>query len=111
MPVASADSAARVAALRFCIRPTGRPRKIVPPAIAPRIRTWAVLTGCKGSLTTMAERHSVDEYLETIYFHAFPIGEYTPRGAGSHPPAHRVAEQLGASPPPARAQVRRRRPR
>ena len=26
----------------------------------------------------MADRHSVDEYLETIYFLAFPIGEYTP---------------------------------
>src|SRR5438045_8603999 len=97
MPVASADSAARVAALRCCSRPTGMPRKIVPPAIAPRIRTWAVLTGCKGSLTTMAERHSVDEYLETIYFLAFPIGEYTPRVAGSPPLASRVAEMLHVS--------------
>ena len=33
----------------------------------------------------MAQGHSVDEYLETIYFLAFPIGEYTPRGAGSPP--------------------------
>src|SRR3954449_4678120 len=97
MPVASADSAARVAAPRFCMRPTGRPRKIVPPAIAPRIRTWGVLTGCKGSLTSMAERHSVDEYLETIYFLAFPIGEYTPHGPGSPPLAARVAEMLGVS--------------
>src|SRR3954453_23965982 len=97
MPVASADRAARVAALRFCMRPTGRPRKIVPPAIAPRIRTWAVLTGCKGSLTSMADRHSVDEYLETIYFPAFPIGEYTPHGPGSPPLAARVAEMLGVS--------------
>src|SRR5438045_3366590 len=97
MPVASADSAARVAALRCCSRPTGMPRKIVPPAIAPRIRTWAVLTGCKGSLTTMAERHSIDEYLETIYFLAFPIGEYTPHGPGSPPLAARVAEMLGVS--------------
>src|SRR5919204_3695646 len=45
----------------------------------------------------MAERHSVDEYLETIYFLAFPIGEYTPRGAGSPPLASRVAEMLGVS--------------
>src|SRR4051794_39673511 len=97
MPVASADSAARAAPLRFCMRPTGRPRKIVPPAIAPRIKTWAVLTGCKGSLTSMAERHSVDEYLETIYFLAFPIGEYTPHGPGSPPLAARVAEMLGVS--------------
>src|SRR3954447_6172829 len=97
IPVASADSAARVASDRFCMRPIGRPRKIVPPAIAPRIRTWAVLTGCKGSLTSMAERHSVDEYLETIYFLAFPIGEYTPHGPGSPPLAARVAEMLGVS--------------
>src|SRR5690348_1809930 len=45
----------------------------------------------------MNERHSVDEYLETIYFLAFPIGEYTPRGAGSPPLASRVAEMLGVS--------------
>src|SRR4051812_24184077 len=45
----------------------------------------------------MAERHSVDEYLETIYFLAFPIGEYTPRGSGSPPLASRVAEMLGVS--------------
>jgi DtxR family Mn-dependent transcriptional regulator len=42
-------------------------------------------------------RHSVDEYLETIYFLAFPIGEYTPKGAGSPPLASRVAEMLGVS--------------
>src|SRR2546430_3689470 len=41
--------------------------------------------------------HSVDEYLETIYFLAFPIGEYTPRGSGSPPLASRVAEMLGVS--------------
>ena len=45
----------------------------------------------------MAERHSIDEYLETIYFLAFPIGEYTPHGAGSPPLASRVAEMLGVS--------------
>ena len=43
------------------------------------------------------ERHSVDEYLETIYFRAFPIGEYTPKGAGSPPLASRVAEMLHVS--------------
>jgi DtxR family Mn-dependent transcriptional regulator len=42
-------------------------------------------------------RHSVDEYLETIYFLAFPIGEYTPKGAGSPPLASRVAEMLRVS--------------
>jgi DtxR family Mn-dependent transcriptional regulator len=41
--------------------------------------------------------HSIDEYLETIYFLAFPIGEYTPHGAGSPPLASRVAEMLGVS--------------
>jgi DtxR family Mn-dependent transcriptional regulator len=45
----------------------------------------------------VAPGHSVDEYLETIYFLAFPIGEYTPRGAGSPPLASRVAEMLGVS--------------
>jgi len=45
----------------------------------------------------MAQGHSVDDYLETIYFLAFPIGEYTPRGAGSPPLASRVAEMLHVS--------------
>lgn len=45
----------------------------------------------------MAQGHSVDEYLETIYFLAFPIGEYRPPGAGSPPLASRVAEMLGVS--------------
>ena len=45
----------------------------------------------------MADRHSIDEYLETIYFLAFPIGEYTPKGSGSPPLASRVAEMLGVS--------------
>jgi Mn-dependent DtxR family transcriptional regulator len=40
--------------------------------------------------------HSVDEYLETIYFLAFPIGEYRP-STGSQAIAARVAEMLGVS--------------
>ncbi len=44
----------------------------------------------------MAQGHSVDEYLETIYFLAFPIGEYTPEPGGL-PLASRVAEMLGVS--------------
>jgi DtxR family transcriptional regulator, Mn-dependent transcriptional regulator len=44
----------------------------------------------------VAQGHSIDEYLETIYFLAFPIGEYTP-DAGSLPLASRVAEMLGVS--------------
>jgi DtxR family Mn-dependent transcriptional regulator len=45
----------------------------------------------------MAQGHSVDEYLETIYFLAFPIGEYRPLGSGSPTLASRVAEMLGVS--------------
>ena len=44
----------------------------------------------------MAQGHSVDDYLETIYFLAFPIGEYTPP-SGTLPLASRVAEMLGVS--------------
>ena len=40
--------------------------------------------------------HSIDEYLETIYFLAFPIGEYRP-STGSTAIASRVAEMLGVS--------------
>jgi len=45
----------------------------------------------------MAQRHSVDEYLETIWFLAFPIGEYRPSGSGTPTLAARVAEMLGVS--------------
>jgi DtxR family Mn-dependent transcriptional regulator len=45
----------------------------------------------------MAHRHSVDEYLETIYFLAFPIGEYRPVATGSPTLASRVAEMLNVS--------------
>jgi DtxR family transcriptional regulator, Mn-dependent transcriptional regulator len=41
--------------------------------------------------------HSVDDYLETIYFLAFPIGEYRPVSSGSPTLAARVAEMLGVS--------------
>ncbi|MFN0155775.1 MAG: metal-dependent transcriptional regulator [Gaiella sp.] len=43
----------------------------------------------------MAHGHSVDDYLEVIYFLAFPIGEYRP--AGETAIASRVAEMLGVS--------------
>jgi DtxR family Mn-dependent transcriptional regulator len=43
-----------------------------------------------------AQGHSVDDYLETIYFLAFPIGEYRP-STGSTAIAARVAEMLGVS--------------
>src|SRR6201994_2885768 len=46
----------------------------------------------------MATSHSVDDYLETIYFLAFPIGEYRPAAPGTTQTiAARVAEMLGVS--------------
>ncbi len=45
----------------------------------------------------MAAGHSVDEYLETIYFLAFPIGEYHPRETSVPTLSSRVAEMLGVS--------------
>ncbi len=45
----------------------------------------------------MAQGHSVDEYLETIYFLAFPIGEYHPQDSGPATLSARVAEMLGVS--------------
>jgi Mn-dependent DtxR family transcriptional regulator len=42
--------------------------------------------------------HGVDDYLETIYFLAFPIGEYRPAAPGTTQTiASRVAEMLGVS--------------
>jgi DtxR family Mn-dependent transcriptional regulator len=41
--------------------------------------------------------HSIDEYLETIYFLAFPIGEYRPKETGMPTLSSRVAEMLGVS--------------
>ena len=43
MPVAVAARNAFVAGVTFRIRATGRPRKMVNPAIAPSSRIWAVL--------------------------------------------------------------------
>jgi DtxR family Mn-dependent transcriptional regulator len=46
----------------------------------------------------MAAGHGIDEYLETIYFLAFPIGEYRPAPADTNQTiAARVAEMLGVS--------------
>ena len=91
MPVANAVSAARIAGDVLPTRPSGRPRKIVKPAIAPRRRVW-VGAHVRRHLTeivedydrqTMATGHGIDEYLETIYFLAFPIGEYRPAATGT----------------------------
>jgi DtxR family Mn-dependent transcriptional regulator len=45
----------------------------------------------------MAQGHSTDEYLETIYFLAFPVGEYRPVTKGSPTLAVRVADMLRVS--------------
>ena len=45
----------------------------------------------------MAAGHSVDDYLETIYFLAFPVGEYRPATKGAPALAVRVADMLGVS--------------
>ena len=45
----------------------------------------------------MATSHGVDDYLETIYFLAFPIGEYQPAPGSSQTIAARVGEMLGVS--------------
>src|SRR2546426_12752674 len=55
----------------------------------------------------MAHGHSVDEYLETIYFLANPIGEYRPLGEGMPTLASRVAEMLGVSRPSAGEMLKR----
>ena len=57
----------------------------------------------------MASRnHTVDEYLEALYFLAFPVGEYGPMVEGERPaPAARVAEMLGVSAPTASEMLKR----
>jgi DtxR family Mn-dependent transcriptional regulator len=45
----------------------------------------------------VAQGHSIDDYLETIYFLAFPVGEYRPATKGSPTLAARVADMLGVS--------------
>jgi DtxR family Mn-dependent transcriptional regulator len=45
----------------------------------------------------VAHPHSVTDYLETIYFLAFPVGEYGPVVRDSPALAARVAEMLGVS--------------
>ena len=45
----------------------------------------------------MAQGHSIEDYIETIYFLAFPVGEYRPQTKGSPTLAVRVADMLGVS--------------
>lgn len=53
--------------------------------------------GSPNTMGLMAQGHSVDDYLEVIYFLAFPVGEYAPALKGRHAVAARVAEMLGVS--------------
>ena len=45
----------------------------------------------------MAQGHSIEDYIETIYFLAFPVGEYRPTTKGQSTLAVRVADMLGVS--------------
>ena len=45
----------------------------------------------------MARGHSIEDYIETIYFLAFPVGEYRPAAKGAPTLAVRVADMLGVS--------------
>jgi DtxR family transcriptional regulator, Mn-dependent transcriptional regulator len=55
----------------------------------------------------MARVHSVDDYLEAIYFLATPVGEYGPIVKEAPVPAARVAEMLGVTPPTASEMLKR----
>ncbi|HSJ73756.1 MAG TPA: metal-dependent transcriptional regulator, partial [Miltoncostaeaceae bacterium] len=55
----------------------------------------------------MARTHSVDDYLEAIYFLATPIGEYGPVVKEAPVPAARVAEMLHVTPPTASEMLKR----
>lgn len=54
-----------------------------------------------------AHTHSVDDYLEAIYFLATPIGEYGPVVKEAPVPAARVAEMLHVTPPTASEMLKR----
>ena len=66
----------------------------LPALLAQCVGAWFSGLGFFGM--AQPHGHSVDEYLETIYFLAFPIGEYRP-STGSTAIAARVAEMLGVS--------------
>src|SRR5688572_10263152 len=55
----------------------------------------------------MGRTHSVDDYLEAIYFLATPVGEYGPIVGEAPVPAARVAEMLGVTPPTASEMLKR----
>jgi DtxR family Mn-dependent transcriptional regulator len=51
--------------------------------------------------------HSVEDYLEAIYFLAFPVGEYGPVNGGGPAPAARVAEMRHVTAPTASEMMKR----
>lgn len=55
----------------------------------------------------MARTHTVDDYLEAIYFLATPVGEYGPVVKEAPVPAARVAEMLQVTPPTASEMLKR----
>jgi DtxR family Mn-dependent transcriptional regulator len=55
----------------------------------------------------VARTHTVDDYLEAIYFLAFPVGEYGPVVKHPPAPAARVAEMLHVTPPTASEMMKR----
>jgi DtxR family Mn-dependent transcriptional regulator len=55
----------------------------------------------------MARAHTVDDYLEAIYFLATPVGEYGPIVKEAPVPAARVAEMLQVTPPTASEMLKR----
>src|SRR6185436_9460312 len=63
--------------------------------------------GGRRYIRPMAQGHSTADYLETIYFLAFPVGEYGPVVRDSPALAARVAEMLGVSAPSASEMLKR----
>ncbi len=55
----------------------------------------------------MGRAHTVDDYLEAIYFLATPVGEYGPIVKEAPVPAARVAEMLSVTPPTASEMLKR----
>ena len=55
----------------------------------------------------MGRVHSIDDYLEAIYFLATPVGEYGPVVKEAPVPAARVAEMLSVTPPTASEMMKR----
>jgi DtxR family Mn-dependent transcriptional regulator len=55
----------------------------------------------------MGRSHTVDDYLEAIYFLATPVGEYGPIVKEAPVPAARVAEMLSVTPPTASEMLKR----